>query len=665
MDKRLWPQLLPCLAAAAQEASDRKEFVFPEYRFNIFVAFDLLFIKGNLLKLKNIISIVAVFLAIQAGGAFALGTFIPSANRVDMVHDAQRGVVYITDGGNVLRYDIPSATFLSPIALGGQLNGIDISPDGTTLAVADRTSTAIGQWVYLIRLSDLAINTAYMTKEFMEDGMWAVAYAFDGSLIASSRFAGSGWVPMRKLDPGSTMWTKLGAAYPDNTFRQNSMVSASGNGKVIAFAEANSSDGPWGIFDESTGQLVRREGYTDGTSAFNFEIATNANGSQYAVPTYHGTYIYNSAYSKVATIGQDAGVMQIGQPAPQQPVGVAYHPVESLIYFPWVGTGEVRVYEATGFTQVGSYNFEDTFAWNGGNAFIQGRTRISKDGSLLMVSVTGGVRILQMYAPLFAAPVAANSDGAPVTLPLNGSIGNGGQLTYSVVQQPSHGSVTVSGATATYVPAAGFSGSDSFKYRVSYGGATADASGTITVTQNQAPTAIYQMVNAVEDTPVAFSLQATDPEGDALSYSILTQPLHGVLSGSGSARVYTPAANFNGLDSFTFSANDGQLTSNVATIYLRVASVNDAPIARPDSATTVRNTAVTIAVLANDADPDGDMLALGSVSSPAHGSAVISGANIVYTPARGFFGTDQFTYTISDWNGGNASAVVTVNVLKK
>jgi hypothetical protein len=74
---------------------------------------------------------------------------------------------------------------------------------------------------------------------------------------------------------------------------------------------------------------------------------------------------------------------------------------------------------------------------------------------------------------------------------------------------------------------------------------------------------------------------------------------------------------------------------------------------------------VTIAVLANDSDVDGDALALVSVSSPAHGTAAISGTSIVYTPARNFVGKDQFNYLITDGRGGTATATVTVSVLKK
>ena len=182
---------------------------------------------------------------------------------------------------------------------------------------------------------------------------------------------------------------------------------------------------------------------------------------------------------------------------------------------------------------------------------------------------------------------------------------------------------------------------------------------------NHPPVAYDQGVSINEDIGLGITLHASDVDGDALSYNIIAQPQHGTLTGSGANRVYTPAANFNGTDSFTFAANDGESPSNVATVTITVVSVNDAPVAVADSAATARNTTVVIPVLANDHDVDGDTLRITSVSAPAHGTAAISGSNIVYTPTRGYSGGDQFAYTISDGHGGVASANVAVAVAKK
>ena len=89
---------------------------------------------------------------------------------------------------------------------------------------------------------------------------------------------------------------------------------------------------------------------------------------------------------------------------------------------------------------------------------------------------------------------------------------------------------------------------------------------------------------------------------------------------------------------------------------------NATPVAGDDAATTAEDTAVTIDVLANDTDPDGDTLSILSVTTPDSGNASISGSQIVYTPDADVFGTDAFTYTVGDGRGGLATAAVTVSV---
>lgn len=90
---------------------------------------------------------------------------------------------------------------------------------------------------------------------------------------------------------------------------------------------------------------------------------------------------------------------------------------------------------------------------------------------------------------------------------------------------------------------------------------------------------------------------------------------------------------------------------------------NEAPVATEDTASTERNTAIVINVLANDSDPDGDALSLGTVSQPSHGTASVTANSVTYTPENGFTGVDSFTYTVQDARGANAVAPVTVTVV--
>ncbi len=185
---------------------------------------------------------------------------------------------------------------------------------------------------------------------------------------------------------------------------------------------------------------------------------------------------------------------------------------------------------------------------------------------------------------------------------------------------------------------------------------------------NNAPVAANDSATTSEDNAVSITVQSndSDPDGDPLTTSVVTQPTSGtaVVNANGTI-TYTPDDDYNGADSFTYRVNDGSLNSNTATVSLTVAAINDAPAALNDTAATDANTAVTIAVLGNDTDIDGDTLTVGQVSSlPSNGTLVINANNtITYTPNTGFVGSDSFTYIATDGalNSNAATVSITVN----
>lgn len=398
----------------------------------------------------------------SAGAAPVASVFIAAPDRADMVYDERRDLVYISSPGQILRYKVASATFLPPVTVGGIPKGIDLSPDGNTLAVTDFEYSATLVRIKLVNLDTLAVMQRDTPSQPSEPGTWAVSYAADSSFIATTW--GSGWSRMQRFET-SGLTTVLAVV------SNGSMVSASGDRQVIAFAEAGISDGRWGVYDTRTGEIVRRQ-LSDGTGSSNYEIATNAIGNQYAIPANDGAYIFGADYTLVARVGSD--------PA-SRPIGVAYHPVDSLAYFPWGGTSEVRVYDMDLFVHVGAYDVEQSFPtinW----AYNQARIRLSGDGSLLMVTVDGGVRIVRMYAPLKADAVAAQARGRTKTkITLHGSVGNGGALHYEVATQPAYGRVSIARGVATYVATSNHTGTDSFRYRVRYGRASSEAVVTVSM----------------------------------------------------------------------------------------------------------------------------------------------------------------------------------------
>src|SRR5439155_19084333 len=118
---------------------------------------------------------------------------------------------------------------------------------------------------------------------------------------------------------------------------------------------------------------------------------------------------------------------------------------------------------------------------------------------------------------------------------------------------------------------------------------------SITVTAvDDAPVVADQSVTTAEDTVTTITLAVTDPDSPTFTYTIGTPPAHGTLSGTAPALTYTPALNYSGPDSFTYTANDGTLDSNVATVTIAVTAVNDAPLAADQSVATAKDTAQTI-----------------------------------------------------------------------
>ena len=267
-------------------------------------------------------------------------------------------------------------------------------------------------------------------------------------------------------------------------------------------------------------------------------------------------------------------------------------------------------------------------------------------------------------SPVAAPQSVSTAEDTALGVTLGASDGDGDALSYSIVTAPAHGVLTGTGANRTYTPAANYNGPDSFTFKANDGVNDSNiATVSVTVTSvNDAPVAVGASRTLAEDAFEAVTLAATDVEGDTLTYSIVGAPTHGVLSGSGAERTYTPFANYYGPDSFTFKANDGALDSNVATVSLTVTPVNDAPNAVNDSATVAEDGSQSVDVRANDSDLDGNPLTITFVGPPIHGTAVLQAGNVLYTPNPNYNGSDSFAYTISDGAGGTASAVVTMTV---
>ncbi len=183
---------------------------------------------------------------------------------------------------------------------------------------------------------------------------------------------------------------------------------------------------------------------------------------------------------------------------------------------------------------------------------------------------------------------------------------------------------------------------------------------TTTPPVNHAPVTVSGSISGAEDKAMSGSLSATDQDGNALTYSVVSGPQHGTVTLNGAGTyVYTPNANYNGPDSFTFKANDGSVDSNVATVTLTVTPVNDAPVATGGSAAGAEDKAISGTVSA--VDPDGDALTYSVVSGPQHGVVTVnSSGGYTYTPTANYSGSDSFSFKAND--GKIDSNVATINL---
>ncbi len=243
---------------------------------------------------------------------------------------------------------------------------------------------------------------------------------------------------------------------------------------------------------------------------------------------------------------------------------------------------------------------------------------------------------------------------------------DGDTLTFSQSGSgPAHGSLSFhSDGTYTYTPAANYHGSDGFDFSVSDGhGGTATGHVAINVNSvNDAPTASGGANSGDEDTNISGQVSGFDVDDDKLGFHVVSGPSHGSLDFHiDGSYTYTPEANFNGSDSFTFASNDGTVDSAPATIDLTVNPVNDAPTASGGENSGDEDTTITGHVAGGDVDDD--PLTFTLVSGPQHGSLDFhSDGTYSYTPAADYNGSDSFTFKANDGTADSDPATVSLTV---
>jgi VCBS repeat-containing protein len=269
------------------------------------------------------------------------------------------------------------------------------------------------------------------------------------------------------------------------------------------------------------------------------------------------------------------------------------------------------------------------------------------------------------------ADIVVDEDGSAVGVVTATDV-DGDPLSYVVSTLPTKGEVSAidpETGVFTYTPFDNLNGTDTFS--VTVGDTTVEVTVTVDVAiaaVADAPVAEDAVVPTDEDIAVSSTLIATDAdEGDVLTFVLVTGATNGtaVVDPDGSF-TYTPAADFNGTDTFTFKANDGDptyLDSNTATITITVAADNDAPVAVDADYQVFENTPLAGALVASDVD--GDPLTYSVATPPSFGGVTIDPATgaFTYTPNDRYLGGDSFTFTATDTSDATGTGLITINVI--
>lgn len=327
----------------------------------------------------------------------------------------------------------------------------------------------------------------------------------------------------------------------------------------------------------------------------------------------------------------------------------------------------------------GSFTYTPAPYFNGVDVF---RYRVCDNGNpVLCDSTTVNISVTAVND---TATAVNDSYTTPEDITLNilapGVLGNdtdpdNDPLTATILTQPQHGSITQrADGSFAYTPVSNYNGTDSYTYRAcDPSGACATATVNITITPvNDPPVAGNDVYDVQEDATLvqpARTLLANDvdPEGDALTVSLVGTPAHGsVTVNPDGGFTYTPAPDYNGRDTFTYRICDNGSPSlcDTAIVTLNVLPTNDPPVAQNDSYTTQEDVTLNIAgpgVLANDTDIDGDALTATLIRLPFNGGLTLNpDGSFAYRPNPDYSGTDTFVYRVCDGKGACDTATVTI-----
>ncbi|HEX7862369.1 MAG TPA: Ig-like domain-containing protein [Verrucomicrobiae bacterium] len=277
-------------------------------------------------------------------------------------------------------------------------------------------------------------------------------------------------------------------------------------------------------------------------------------------------------------------------------------------------------------------------------------------------------------APAVVSITIFNSNNAPKAVSMNlltktnralniipgGTDSDNDPLTFELVTLPEVGTATHVGARFRYTPPTNYIGEASFTYRAFDGTATSEVA-TITIgiiETNAAPRAREGSASVQPNSDNELKLSGTDPDGDLITFELVSSPIHGQLSGAPPDLVYTPRQDYLGPDRFEFRVTDGFATSEPALFSIQVERSNRPPQARDQMVSAEQNIPVNFNLDASDADLDPVRVVI--LKGPRYGMVYGAYTNFTYVPKPGILGTDTFTYKL--WDGQRFGNVGNVTI---
>lgn len=330
------------------------------------------------------------------------------------------------------------------------------------------------------------------------------------------------------------------------------------------------------------------------------------------------------------------------------------------------GTVVVNAGASITYTPDAGYFGADTFLYSvadGHNGTASARVTV------LVRSATNNSPVAVNDAFTVSDRVTALVDGINSLRPsANDYDADGDVLTITAKTNPTNGTATIVGANIIeYQPTTSYNGSDSFTYTISDGrGGSSTATINLTVA-NSPPIAGADSVAAPRTGSITFDprLNDNDPNGDTITVSAPTTPTRGTVTLNGDQTItYTANAGAVGGDSFTYILTDARSATATGAVTVSI-SPNSPPQANGDNIAGTASTPVTLDPRANDIDADGDKMTVISVTTPGKGTATLNaaGTSVTYTMSSGQSGSDSFSYTVTDDEGGASTATVAVNSL--